>query len=470
MDIPPFIPPTPGQPPPNNLREGVLLLRGLMNNLVTLPADKSLLVELIRHMPLPAAQQQVLLGQSPKISPQSSWQPLVGEMPLALVELKLPSGQKIWAATLRSWLATTLAQLPPKTLLEVKPTKDGQLIIVPPSPHNPPTPQQAALGELWRKNLPLAQSPKQLLQLMAPLIKPLASLPMASHPLQPLQQFIERQNQQITNLISQLKTPPTEVHKNQVTHITAQLIQRSGVLLESKLRSATSLPAAMVPAALDDIITYDFKAQILKTLSAINQLTPQNTPDDTQWPENLWHLFLGTKESTKETRQNGHWLLLETLLPSLQKTLAGIQLQQTHSLAEQAKHPGSLMFELPLPSAEGWITLSAQLTPLQQAQVDEEGASEKAARAPTTTWRLFLEFNLPHNGLLAIQFLWQPGLLRGKVWANQPKLKHQLKDQLKQLKQALHAGGINAEQLTFSDEPITKPTSPINQPLVDIQT
>jgi hypothetical protein len=77
---------------------------------------------------------------------------------------------------------------------------------------------------------------------------------------------------------------------------------------------------------------------------------------------------------------------------------------------------------------------------------------------------------LPQNGLLAVQFLWQPGLLRGKVWANQPKLKQQLKDQLKQLKQSLQEGGINAEQLTFSDEPIPKPSPPINQPLVDIQT
>ncbi|HRH77963.1 MAG TPA: hypothetical protein PK129_11485, partial [Cellvibrionaceae bacterium] len=60
--------------------------------------------------------------------------------------------------------------------------------------------------------------------------------------------------------------------------------------------------------------------------------------------------------------------------------------------------------------------------------------------------------------------------LRGKVWANQPKLKHQLKDQLKQLKQALQAGGINADQLCLSEEPIAKPPTPINQPLVDIQT
>ncbi|HNG60563.1 MAG TPA: hypothetical protein PKZ52_12125, partial [Cellvibrionaceae bacterium] len=333
MDIPPFIPPTPLQPPQNNLREGVLLLKGLMNNLLTLPADKSLWVELLRHMPLPSAQQQAILGQGgQKTSPQPSWQPLLGEAPIELVELKLPSGQKIWAATLRSWFATNLAPLPPKSLLEVKPTKDGQLLMVPTKPNNLPAPQQALLGELWRKSLPQAQSPKQLLQLMAPLVQPLADLPRSSrHPLQPIQQFIERQSQQVNNLISQLKIPTTETQKNQIAQLTAKFINHSGVLLEPKLRSAIAQPATQ-PESIDEITTYDFKAQILKTLAAINQLTPHTTPGDDEWPDNLWHLFLGNKEGAPSSRQNGHWLLLETLLPSLQKTLAGIQLQQTHSL------------------------------------------------------------------------------------------------------------------------------------------
>jgi hypothetical protein len=471
MDISPFIPPTPAQPQPNNLREGVLLLRGLMNNLLTLPAEKSLWVELLRHMPLPASQQQALLGQpAQKPNPQPSWQPLLGELPIELVELKLPSGQKIWAATLNTWFTKNLADLPPKSLLEVKPTKDGQLIIVPANKQDSAASQQAGLTELWRKSLPQAQSPKQLLQLFTPILKPLANLPPGSHPLQPIQRFIERQSQQINNLISHLNAPPSDSQKKQVAHITQQFINHSGVMLETKLRAVLSQPAALLPAAMDEITTYDFKAQILKTLVAINQLTPHSTTGEDQWPENLWHMFLGNKEAMPSSKPNGHWLLLETLLPSLQKTLAGIQLQQAHSLAEQTKSPGTLVFELPLPSAEGWITLSAQLTPLQQGQVEEDGKQEKSARVQGATWRLFLEFNLPQNGLLAVQFLWQPGLLRGKVWANQPKLKQQLKDQLKQLKQSLQAGGINAEQLTFSDEPIPKPSPPINQPLVDIQT
>lgn len=474
MDIPPLIPPSLTQPQLTNLREGVLLLRGVMNNLLTLPAEKSLLVELLRHMPLATVEQQTLQGQhaGPKMNPQPSWQPLLGNMPLELVELKLPSGQKIWAATLREWFASTLAQLPPKSLFAVKPSKDGQLILLPPSAPQTAAPQQAALGELWRKSLPLAQPAKQLLLLMSPLVKPLANLPSTSHPLQPIQQFIERQSQQIGSLLNQVKSPPNPTQSNPIAQITQTLINHSGLFLEPKLRAITHLPAAAQPEALEDITHYDFKAQILKTLSAINQLTPQSTESNEDWPDNLWHLFMGGKEGAAPAAQkNAHWLLLETLMPSLHKTLAGLQLQQAHSLAEQAKNPGSLVFELPLPSAEGWITLSAQLTPQHPNQADEDESAEKAARAaPPTSWRLFLEFNLPHNGLLAVQFWWQPGLLRGKVWANQPKLKHQLKDQLKQLKQALQAGGINADQLCLSEEPIAKPPAPINQPLVDIQT
>ena len=56
MDISPFLPTPQLQPQTGNLREGVLLLKGLMNNLVTLPPDKSLLVQLLAHAPLPAAQ------------------------------------------------------------------------------------------------------------------------------------------------------------------------------------------------------------------------------------------------------------------------------------------------------------------------------------------------------------------------------------------------------------------------------
>lgn len=470
MDISPLPPTAP--PQLNNLREGVLLLKGLMNNLLTLPADKSLLVELIRHMPLPTAQQQLLVAQPTQKTPaQPSWQPLLGDLPLELLELKLPSGQKIWAATLRTWFETQLAQLAPKSRIEVKPTKDGQLTLLAPQRQEASAPQQTALGDLWRKSLPQAQSPKLLMQLMTPLVSPLAKLPIASHPLQPIQQFINRQQHSISTLLQTIKAPATEPQKTQLAETTQKLINQSGVLLEPKLRNLLELPPKALAASLNEITTYDFKAQILKALASINQLSPQTTPGEDEWPDNLWHLFLGNKEAAPSSPQkNSHWLLLETLLPSLQKTLAGIQLQQAHSLAEQAKTPGAIQFEIPLPSAEGWLTLAGQFIPQQQAAIDEDSAAEKNGRTPTATWRLFLEFNLPHNGLLAVQFLWQPGLLRGKVWANQPKLKHQLKDQLKQLKQALQAGGINAEQLSCSDEPLTKPSPPINHPLVDIQT
>ena len=102
------------------------------------------------------------------MNPQPSWQPLLGNMPLELVELKLPSGQKYGRQHCVSGFASTLAQLPPKSLFAVKPSKDGQLILLPPSAPQTAAPQQAALGELWRKSLPLAQPAKQLLLLMSP--------------------------------------------------------------------------------------------------------------------------------------------------------------------------------------------------------------------------------------------------------------------------------------------------------------
>ena len=472
MDISPFLP-TPQLPPQTgNLREGVLLLKGLMNNLVALPPDKSLLVQLLAHAPLPAAQQQTLLTEaSQKPAVPASWQALLGDVPIELLELKLPSGQKIWAATLRTWFDSSLARLPAKSLIAVTPTQDGQLRVEQ-EPQLKPAALPVALGDLWRKSLPLAQPPKQLLQLLAPLTKPLADLPPANnHPLQPLSRFIERQNQQVTALVNLAKLPASPAQKSELTTITKNLINDSGIGLETKLRSALAQPEPVRTAVLTDITRFDFKAHILKTLSAINQLTPYTTPGDDQWPEHLWPLFLGTKEgSSPGAGKNGNWLLLEALLPSLQKTLAGIQLQQANTAAEQAKNPSALNFEIPLPGPEGWITLSAQLIPSQQAKIDEDGGADKPARAPPATWRLFLEFNLPQNGLLAVQFIWQPGLLRGKVWANQAKLKQPLKDQLKQLQQSLLTGGINAEHLTYSDEPITRPPPPINHPLVDIQT
>ncbi|HEY6528333.1 MAG TPA: flagellar hook-length control protein FliK [Cellvibrionaceae bacterium] len=472
MDIPPISSPPVSPAPANSLREGVLLLKGLMNNQVALAPEKSLLVELISHLPLATSTQANLnLLANQKIAPLPSWQPLLTEAPLELLELKLPSGQKIWAAALRSWFETTLAQLPAKSLIELKTSKDGQLLWQPPVDNSAKS-VGPALPELWRKYLPIAQSPKQLMQLMAPLVKPLSNLPSnSSHPVQHIQQFMLRQGQNVNSLLNLAQSPPSELQKSRTSQLVTQLIANSGVFLEGKLRTIINPPEGRLVESLSEIITHDFKAQILKALFAINQLTPDSVPSEEEWPDNLWHLFLGNKEgASTTTAKNGNWLLLETLLPSLQKTLAGIQLQQTHSLAEQAKNTGAMHFDLPLPSAEGWINLSAQLIPMHNTAVDEDSSSEQQARAMAASWRLLLEFNLPQNGLLAVQFLWQPGMLRGKVWANQPKLKQSLKEQLKQLKESLQQGGIDAEQLHISDEPITKPSPPINHPLVDIQT
>jgi hypothetical protein len=472
MDIPPVSPPTIPAAPANSLREGVLLLKGLMNNQIALAPEKTLLIELISHLPLPSSTPANLnLLANQKITPLPSWQPLLTQAPLELLELKLPSGQKIWAVALRSWLETTLAQLPAKSLLEVKTSKDGQLLWQPPA-NNSSTFASTSLPELWRKYLPVAQSPKQLMQLMAPLTKPLNNLAHgSSHPLRPIQQFMLRQGQSVNTLLNLVHSPPSEPQKNRTSQLVSQLITNSGVFLEGKLRNIISPPEGRLVDPLSEITTRDFKAQILKALFAINQLTPDSVPSEEEWPDNLWHLFLGNKEGAPTTSaKNGNWLLLETLLPSLQKALAGIQLQQTHSLADQAKNSGALHFELPLPSAEGWINLSAQLIPMHNAAIDEDATSAQQARATAASWRLLLEFNLPQNGLLAVQFLWQPGMLRGQVWANQPKLKQSLKEQLKQLKESLQQGGINADQLHISDEPITKPSPPIHHPLVDIQT
>lgn len=470
MDIPPVNPPaiTPAQL--NALREGVLLLKGLMNNSVSLSPGKSLLVELLTHLPLPVAAQNNL-PQLAKINPPPlpSWQPLLGDAPLELVELKLPSGQKIWATTLRSSFETVLNQLPPKALLEVRTSKDGQLVLQPPSrPESVPAP----LVELWRKSLPIAQSPKSLMQLMTPLVKPLANLtPTTSHPLQPIQQFMQRQTHQLNSLLSLVPPPITETKKQQISQVMENLISNSGVKLEAKLRSLIGIPEGKQASQLDEITTQDFKAQILKSVVAINHLTPQAMATDDELPEHLWRLFTGSKETENTpATKNGGWLLLETLLPSLQKTLAGIQLQQAHSLAEQAKAPGAVQFEIPIPSPDGWINLSAQLTPMLHNSIEDAESQAQKARGNANSWRLLLEFMLPQNGLLAVQFIWQPGHLRGQVWANQPRLKEQLKEQLRSLKKSLLEGGINAEQLHITDDPISKPPLPINQPLVDIQT
>lgn len=477
---------------PNNLREGVLVLRGLMNNALALPAGKSLWVELLSHIPLPTTLEQSLPQLAKKtVGPiPSNWQPLLIQQPLELIELKLPSGQKIWAVTLRAWFEVAVASSPPKTLLEVKTSKDGQLILPASTSgtlisnnstsnktnsNSLTSNNSSALTELWRKSLPTAQPPKQLMQLMTPLVKPLANLPTQSnHPLQPIQHFITQHTQRINTLLTLTQLPPTPITQQQTSQHVAQLISNSGVFLEAKLRNIVNKPESLNKEQLKEaaeVTTQDFKAQLLKSLVGINQQSPQLSETHTEWPEHLWHLFLGNKEETPSTpTKNSQWLLLEALLPSLQKTLAGIQLQQSHSLAEQEKNSGIRHFEIPLPSSEGWINLSAQITPANHHLVDDAESSAQQARAANASWRLLLEFNLPNNGLLAVQFLWQPGFVRGQVWANQAKLKQQLKDQLRTLKKSLLEGGINAEQLHITDEPITKPPLPIHHPLVDIQT
>lgn len=452
-------------------REGVLMLKGLMANKIIGPQGRSLWVELLRQVTLPQADKNSLIAQAlaNKLPVLPSWQQILGDTPIKLLELKLASGQKIWAATIKNGFEATLAKLPANTPIEIKTTKDGQLIFHSPTPAQ--SPAQIPLSNLWRKSLPVAQSSKELLQLMTPLIKPLGDLTgKVQHPLQPIQQFINQQSKAVANLLAATQQPPAKIDTAKLSQSVAQIVSNSGIFFEGKLRNVLMRDGQLAKEPLEQIVASDFKASILKSMAAINSFAPDSIPDEDQWPEHLWRLFLGVKDpSVPGQQKQQQFLLLEALLPSLSKTLAGIQLQQAQSLAEQEKAPGTLHFELPLPSSEGWINVSAQLTPLH-GKIDPDAEGDTNKNTSNCSWRLHLEFNLPNNGLLAVQFLWQPGLLRGRVWANQPRLKKQLDEQLRELKKSLLEGGINAEQLMISEEPIEKTPLPIHQPLVDIKT
>lgn len=451
-------------------REGELLLKGLLANQIIGPQGRSLWVELLRHVTLPQAEKNLLTQAQPTKTPVlPSWQQILTDAPIELIELKLPSGQKIWAATLKNWFDSVLSKLPANSPIEIKTTKDGQLIFQNPAPAQSSI--QVALPNVWRKYLPMAQSSKELMQLMTPLLKPLGDLTgKVQHPLQPIHQFISQQSKAVAVILAATQQPSAKIDKANLSQSVAQIVSNSGIFFEGKLRNTLVGDGQIPKEPLEQIVASDFKASILKSMAAINSFTPDTVPDEDQWPEHLWRLFLGVKDPAVSGQQKQQqFLLLEALLPSLTKTLAGIQLQQAQSLAEQEKAPGTLHLELPLPSSEGWLNLSAQLTPLH-AKIDPEADGGTDNNRTSGSWRLHLEFNLPNNGLLAVQFLWQPGLLRGRVWANQPRLKKQLDEQLRELKKSLLEGGINAEQLLISEEPIEKTPLPIHQPLVDIKT
>jgi hypothetical protein len=507
-------------------------------NALRLPPGQLLLGQILQATPVTDQERQYLqqqLAQLGKLE-QGSWQRLLAAPQLLLVNLKLPQGL-LWALVDARSLPPSLQPGSLAAALPLQVRADAQLELLklpnttPKLPQaTPPTssaPAADALAALLREALPRAKPLGSLWPLVVPLLRQWQAVPPANGqaqqapingqipqsptstqgktpslaaPFQQLAAFITEQDATVQNLLKNLQATQLSPQKTLQAGLATQqvgtdakqpgatvepastsddpvqalvrIILRSGVFMESQLRQTLSSHEAD-----GNLAAQDLKALLLKSLQAIEQLSPPAEQDETL--DTLlapWLRASGAPPGVPQNQQ-GRWLLSEALAPLLAKALAQIQVSQAAMAQavmaqqdrDQPEH-SHWQLDVPLKLLDQYGNLQLQLFSQPWDKPSQQEAQKRERAEPSRQWRLFLAFDLPHWGALSVQLIWRPGALRGQIWADNPSLRQRARAALGGLRQGLTQAGLEPDSLQVMDEAPPSRQPSVQTRLVDVHT
>jgi hypothetical protein len=269
-------------------------------------------------------------------------------------------------------------------------------------------------------------------------------------------------------------------------------LHQSGVFYESRVKQAIEGPITRTQSHLrstptgaevrdtQGLVTVadkDTKGLLLQAQTLLTTLSNNiAASSSTKIPDTIAQLFLGFMSMLTprqlQTNAPPTQQLIQALKDRVDRSLAGIQIQQCRTLNSQTADSANPQWHLdvPLRSPEGYGNLYLHFSEQKIPDQASDDTKPKSKRQTKSRWRVFLELELDELGKLAAEISAVEHTVGITLWAEQDFLREKASAQLQELKGDLEKQGITIEELRCS--PNLPPTQKVqlDYALIDTQT
>lgn len=374
-------------------------------------------LNLIQSVPLPTARPL-----------SKAWQ--VGQLLHALVLNRSQSGQLELQIGQEKITARTNAQqnFQPGEKLTLQVVKNHSEPVLRVVERQTQQPLKPVVEQLLRHSLPKAD--------LAPL---LSKLNQPDNPVNSLRNnTTQAVPEPVRQQIGQLKTIIHATQELRTAQAVKQAVEQSGMFMEARVAKQVSEQSPPVPVK--QFLARDFKANLLRLASIINNSVAVKAPPDpgtaqTQQPVQK-NLAVTQQTSAAQTRTQlpvQEISRLFELRQMVDAAIARIQVNQSNAIVIEDQTPPVWIIDLPLKDG-------AQTT-LVHIQISQEEAAKKQDEA-TRRWHLSLSFELEGLGNIDVRVTYFNGEITSSIWAENEATYRAMEHNLSHLTKRLDDAGL----------------------------